>query len=101
MMLTVKHAVNGMETIYSAPHGVRYDGPFALNGSSEGPMVSILALDGIELGLSGGTVYVMNDHGSTVGTYKLGAPAIHGNTFSTSGGATDGVSCSSAGGATP
>lgn len=76
-MLTVKHVMNGSEAIHSAPYGVRYDGPFAPAGSPDGPMVTILSEGGIDFGLAGGTVYVMNDHGATVGIYKLGPTSAH------------------------
>jgi hypothetical protein len=78
-MLTVKHVANGTERIYPAPFGAEYVGPHA-NWGIGGPHLSIpLVQDAPGFGvqckvLHGGTAYVMNDGGSTVGVYHLGNP---------------------------
>ena len=72
-MLTVKHVANGCETIYEAPHGVQYYGPFGATGHGSGSSIVMpQAADAPGKILYGGNVYVMNGNGATVGTYNLG-----------------------------
>ncbi len=79
-MLTVKHLHDGIETIHDAPYGVEFIGPnaaeepggLAINNSPQAMLEA--KCDKVGLGLTflnGGTAYVMNSNGKTVGVYDL------------------------------
>lgn len=81
-MLTVKHVAHGQEHIYAAPFGVTYVGPRSQTGIG-GPHLSIpkAPTDG-NLGVEckvihSGHAYVMNEAGSTIGSYELGEPPLN------------------------
>lgn len=73
-MFTVLHQKDGVETFHNAEK-VTYHGPFAPMQQSDGYAVELVDGD-VSRSLFGGTAYVMNEKGATVGRYILdhGAP---------------------------
>lgn len=79
-MMTVKHiTLSGEEFIYPTTHVNYVPGghPPSLNGSEAPPeTLWIYGHDDRARPLTGGTCFVMNEHGKTVSRYDLGASMV-------------------------
>lgn len=76
MTMTAKHiAQSGEEFIYATTH-VNYVPSYTLGVGANTPpdTVWLYPSDAPAQPLTGGTVYVMNEHGKTVGRYDMSGP---------------------------
>lgn len=75
-MMTVKHiTLSGEESVYPT-NWVNYVPASALNDRDAVDTIWIYTADTPAQPLTGGTVYVMNEHGKTVSRYDIGASQV-------------------------
>ena len=74
-MMTVKHiTLSGEETVFQTT-SARFT-PVKQGHEDAAPPTVWFEADGVERPLTGGTVFVMNDHGKTVARYDIGASMV-------------------------